>query len=274
MDSLLLAKLSVFNRSQTGSHSATGGNFQISYKGLMADVYAVIGSIDYTEMDPAGGLFPLVRAQPRQLDGPVWQLDLYYQGGIGGYLGATSGPRYHNLNCRPIQLPLETASAYLLTWDHYIFMVEDSDTDIIEWAGTAKVWADIPEAEHATIRISKSIDVLNTLKPVDGKGWMVLREPSKPGVKSRTAFIYEITEFNTHLKESDATWAAVHAGEIVDEPPLGDFGIVASLGGNWRSWGGTITQRDGKIDAQTLYKHMPGTGWDADLVEGILATPE
>ncbi len=272
MNATLLANLSPINRSASGSHSATGGTFQISYQGLKADVYAVIGSIDYTEMDP-NGLFPLVRAVPRQLDGPIWQVDFYYQGGVGGVVGSTSGPRYHNLNCRPIQLPLETASGYLLRWDHYIFGVKDAETDILIWIETAKKWADIPSGEKDTIRIGKSIDLLNTLKPVNGKDWFVLWEPDKPGVKSRTAFVYEITEWNTHLKESDATWAAVHAGEIVAEPPLGDFGIVDELGGDWRSWGGTITQRDGKTDAQTLWKHMPGAGWDADLVEAINAAP-
>ena len=270
MDSEALAKLKIMNRSKTGSHSATGGTFQISYTGTEADVYAVIGSIDYTEMDPHG-IFPLVRAQPRQLDGLVFQLDLYYQGGIGGYLGSTSGPRYHDLNCRPIQLPLETASGYLLNWDHYLFGALETPATPLWWE-TAKKWADVPD--QATYRISKSIDTLNTLKPVDGVAWVVLNEPLKPGVRTRTAFVYEITEYNTHLKESDATWAAVHAGEIVAEPPLGDFGIVAELGGDWRSWGGTITQKDGKIDARTLYKHMPGTGWDADLVEAINGAAE
>jgi len=273
MDLVTLAKLKIMNRSKTGSHSATGGTFQISYTGTEADVYAVIGSIDYTEMDPHG-IFPLVRAQPRQLDGLVFQLDLYYQGGIGGYLGSTSGPRYHDLNCRPIQLPLETASGYLLSWDHYVFQTEDSDPGMLTWLTTAKKWSDIPSGQLPTTRISKSIDLLNTLKPVDGVAWAVVNEPEKPGVRTRTAFVYEITEYNTHLKESDATWAAVHAGEIVAEPPLGDFGIVAELGGDWRSWGGTITQKDGKIDARTQYKHMPGTGWDADLVEAINGATE
>ena len=69
--------------------------------------------------------------------------------------------------------------------------------------------------------------------------------------------------------ERAALSAAVTAGEIVDKPPLGDFGINAKMKGNWRNWGGNVSQSGREFTGRVLYKHMPGNGWDPDLVEAV-----
>ncbi|WP_177995749.1 hypothetical protein [Victivallis lenta] len=271
MDLDILARLTLQNRSARGSYSATSGNFQHTWQGRKEDVFALVGSLDYTELDP-GGLFPLLTAEVNQIDGLIWGVTLRYQGDVSGVIGGGSGPRYHNLDCRPMSLPLETLSGYLLLWDHYLFGPENIEFIPPWWKESenpAKKYMDIPEDDRKIYRISKNIATLNALQPVDGVKWKVMAEPAKPGVKTRTVFVYEITESNVHRSESAASWAAVTAGEIVDKPPLGDFGINAKMKGNWRNWGGNVSQSGREFTGRVLYKHMPGNGWDPDLVEAV-----
>lgn len=267
MDLDILARLTLQNRSARGSYSATSGNFQHTWQGRKEDVFALVGSLDYTELDP-GGLFPLLTAEVNQIDGLIWGVTLRYQGDVSGVIGGGSGPRYHNLDCRPMSLPLETLSGYLLAWDHYLFGAVETPATPEFWM-TAQKWSEISADDRKIYRISKTIDTLNALQPIDGVKWQVLAEPEKPGVKTRTVFVYEITESNVHRSESAASWAAVTAGEIVDKPPLGDFGINAKMKGNWRNWGGNVSQSGREFTGRVLYKHMPGNGWDPDLVEAV-----
>lgn len=268
MNAGILARLSLQNRSARGTYAATSGSFQHIYQGSMEDVYALIGSITWEETDP-GGLFPLVAAEPSQVDGPRWAVTLRYQGELGGAIGITSGPRFHSLDCRPLSLPLATLSKYLLSWDHYLFGAVEAPASPAWWM-TAKKWTDIPAEDRKKYRISKNLDYYNTLQPLDGVGWQILGEPVKKGVPTRTVFVYEIEEWNTHRSESKAAWASLKAGEIVTKPPLGDFGVNAKSGGNWRNWGGKITPQSREFEARVTYKHMPGDGWDSDLVEAII----
>lgn len=268
MDQEILSRLRYRNRSARGHYTSNGGNYQIMYEGSRDDVFGLIGSIDYSELDP-GGAFPIESADPAQVDGPVWSVTLNYSGSIGG-VGGDNRPKMHNLSISTLQLPLSTLSKYLLKWEYYLF-APDNVEFVPNWWDEAKSLEEIPVSDRNIYRYSKNLDFLNSLQPVDGVGWQMAAWPEKPGVKTRTVFVYQITEFGRYRKESSTEWAVVEAGQITDKLKLGDFGIVNKLGGNWRNWGGTITQNKDGFDAAVTYKHMPGSGWDPDLVEAINA---
>ena len=79
--------------------------------------------------------------------------------------------------------------------------------------------------------------------------------------------VYTITETGKHSSKNQAGWVASEAiNSIVTKPSLGDFGLTAKLGGNWKV-DNVEVYYDGKhwVASRTYTKSGDAQGWDQEL---------
>lgn len=176
-------------------------------------------------------------------------------------------PQRHTLRTITISLPLGYLDNYRTYWDHYLWaevplsvksalLPEEaytyrSDESTFTYNDAVYAWT---TANHAPSQAADS-----------GKHWIYVRSPSKGDVRQVTYHTYQITEYGEYNKETTACWAIKQAlNGISGKPLLGDMGIVAHHGGQWKLDHASIRYNGKKWEAECIWTHLP-TKWDPDL---------
>ncbi len=248
----------------------------LEFEGSKASIDAFAAALKPGTFYP--GLGGLTNREVRQSGGDVWLCSCEYEQTVdifGGFKGdGGSGPDTQKLIGRRLSLPLSRHPDYRCCWDHYLVAVAGRTDTVPAWWATAtspNVSLYTASSEWRNYKWIKSLAELPD--PGNGAAWGVVHSgtiicrPTKPGVERYDYCYYTITESGRHRNKEAAGWAAATAlNTIFPTPLLGDFGITARLGGDWKFDDVEIAQ-DGKVwVAQRTYTLSgDASGWDKDL---------
>ncbi len=216
-------------------------------------------------------------------EGPIYEVELIYattRDDYGNSIDADSatGPNSQRLSCRTISMPLESkrnrngSLKYRTCWNYYLIGLGENYKIIPGWWSTATDTLIESETDRKNYRWVKSTAEIPTTAE-EGNFWRIVKndktvcKPTKPGIESFDLAVYQITETGEHSKKDKAGWAATTAiNSIVAKPSLGDFGLTALLGGNWKVDDAEVFYNGRKwIATMTHTKSGDALGWDTDL---------
>lgn len=189
-----------------------------------------------------------------QEEGGIWRCEVaceinYDDSGNPSDPSSSTGPNSQRLSCTRLSLDLNQHKKYRASWDHQL--IANLETLIVP---TVPSW--FLNATDLTIP-DNDVGNYRWIEPGDEipENWVLLCDvdPRMKGMKTFDWSVYTITETGKHGSKNQTAWVAASAlNSIVDEPMLGDFGLTAKLGGNW------------KVDDANVY--FDGKNWVADLV--------
>lgn len=207
---------------------------KISYYGPEAELKAWAATLHVGgTLAALSGSITSIRVYPD--GGGTWACDVsaelqYDDDGNPSDPTTSTGPNSQRLAGGRLSLDLEKHPNYRASWDHQLlFKVPEVAPGIPSWYLAAKT-TDIPEADQGKYQWIKPGETVP-------EGWMILYDVDSR-FKGMTSFdwsMYTITETGKHASKTQAGWISAKAlNSIVDSPDLGDFGLTAKFGGNWK----------------------------------------
>lgn len=171
-----------------------------------------------------------------QDEGDIWICEIgaeinYDDDGNPSDPTTATGPNSQRLSGSRLSLALEDHPKYHASWNHRlaakISAVADSSPPDWYLGATDTI---VPEDDAGKYRWLG-------LREETPDGWYVICDidPRFKGVTGFDWSTYTITETGKHGSKNKAGWVTAEAlNSIVAEPELGDFGLTAKLGGDWK----------------------------------------
>jgi len=256
-------------KGKTKEKTANGINYTVLYTGTQAECEATQASMTINSTDATFGR--LESATVSQDTGPIYILTLKYTtagyGGSGYDVTPPStvvGAKSRTLDCTMISTPLEQHPSYLLNWNHYLAAkvavggTKPAPTDYAWWT-TAGATFTLTAAQAETYMILDSPSV--PVEPNTGYTWVVVENPTKPGVTSYDEVSYTMTILTRARNyEAAETSAAAKANRIYTNAMVGS----SFTGGSWKCDHAGV-RWDGEYWIVTLTFSYSARGWDRTL---------
>lgn len=268
---------------QSIDEGKTEARYREGWQGLLLECQNYVATLNKGNYYPGKGSFD--RWSIAQSEGDVYNLDLEFlrefdQNGNESNLNTATGPLTSELRTKLIRLPLNSRLAdgtfrfdYRVKWDHYLIALGGYADLVPAWWDTDTDPVIYPSDEsYGYYRWIKNLAQLPT-EATAGQWWRIVAgngiicEPTKPGVTGVDYALYEITETGKHTSKNNAGWAVTQMlNSVVASPILGDFGITAILGGNWKVSNCSV-KFNGKYWVSTRSYELSGDaiGWDPDF---------
>lgn len=243
--------------------TSSGRTTTVTYFGTKAEMLAkeadsVIGSLS------SDGVLRSVSVS--QEEGPIWTCDLTFErpaddGDTDNPDDYSYGQKSARLSCGVTSIPLEANRNYRVCWNYFLAAVEGES--VPPWWATAKDCCGVDSTRYRWIKSPSDL-------PTEfryGKPWILLKQPTMPGVETYDLGTYQITESMKFLKPKQAAAAIVgKLNKIID--PSERFGIMSGI---WKcdsaevSWTGeywlaTLTYTSSG-DSQGWNKLLYNPGW-------------
>ena len=184
----------------TKEKTQNGIAYTIVYTGTKTQCENAQSSLEIPSTDATFGR--LESATVTQDNGPVYNLTLKYT--TAGYASGSSvtppttvvGEKSRTLDCTILSTPLQQHVNYLMQWDHYLAAkvpiggTKPAPTDYAWWA-TADATFTLTAAQAETYAILDSSTV--PVEPNSGYTWVIVENPTKPGVTSYDEACYTLT---------------------------------------------------------------------------------
>lgn len=256
---------------RTKEKNAEGTMITITWFGTRQECedYLAAANINST----AVGLGRLVGAGVRQGDGDFWEV--FYKYSTAGYATGASvtapstvvGEKSATMNCSMMSTPLEQHSSYLLCWNHWLaarFKTGQSTPSTPAWWATAGATYVPSAADQQTFRILNSVGELPTGIDAEGYSWVIIENPTMPGVTSYDVACYTQQE-KARYRDYSTACAAIkaRANKIFTSAQIVNNGFT---GGNWKCDGASIAW-DGEYWIATLTYTFSAnaSGWNTTL---------
>lgn len=259
----------------------------VTYQGYESELKAFASTLKIGG-SVAGLDYPIAAIRCRQGEGPFWDCEItgevqFDDDGNQSNPNSSTGPNSQRLTCSMLSLPVEHHPNYLANWNHYLIGIGtySSKVPVNIWFKYKHPWIDPTIENGLFFRWIKDLSQMPTTKdtiidPVTGKSvtglWGVCHTGDVWCVPTKAAdtydwTVYTITETGKHSSKNQAGWVASEAiNSIVTKPSLGDFGLTAKLGGNWKV-DNVEVYYDGKhwVASRTYTKSGDAQGWDQEL---------
>lgn len=219
------------------------------------------------------GLGRLVSASVNQGEGDFWEVTYKYNS--AGYASGSSvtapttvvGEKSATMNCSMMSTPMEQHSSYLLCWNHWLaarFKTGQSTPSTPAWWATAGATYVPSASDQQTYRVLNSAGELPTGIDAEGYSWVIIENPTMPGVTSYDVACYTQTEKARYRNYAAACAAiAARANKIFTSNQIVNNGFT---GGNWKCDGASIAW-DGEYWIATLTYTFSAnvSGWNTTL---------
>ena len=194
----------------------------------------------------------------------IWQVEVTYRitysrvddGEDDPESSSSSSPKQYTLTVRNLQIPLESHPSYKTCWNHYLLGL--GNVTLPAWWSTATTTLLSVANRRYYMWVSSIAEI--PLEPDErGLYWLILAQPTKPGVQVYDRACFVVTEKSKYKTSSQAGNAISKDINEIHTPPH-TFGIT---GGQWKLDEGSV-EHDGKRWVATRsWTHA--SVWDADL---------
>lgn len=244
----------------------------VTYTGTRTELKSYLDSLTVGNGNSSGEY--VSGANLSQKAGDIWQLEITYSDptkGTGDYTDVPNtayGKKSARLDCGVMSVPIENLPEYLMNWNHYLMARIDSEDSAYpttpDWWETADYEDRIPVADRPDFRWVKDAAECPLDADSNGKYWVIIEYPTKPGVTCVDMATYRIVE---SVKCKTAKSAGQYAANIINTitTPNERLGISKSAG-NWKCDGASVSY-NGKAWIATMTYTMTSNsdGWDEDL---------
>lgn len=263
--------LQLLYQGETTEKNAEGTITNIAYSGTKAECDSARNSAVINST--VAGLGRLVSANVDQMEGPIYRVVFKYNS--AGYAEGSSvtapstvvGEKSATMNCSMMSTPLEQHPNYKLNWNHWIaarFKTGQAVPSVPAWWSTAGAAYVISAVDQMTYRLLSSSGELPTGKDAEGYSWVIIENPTMPGVTSYDVACYTQQEKARYRNFADACAAiAARANKLFTSSQIINNGFT---GGNWKGDGATIAW-DGEywIATFTYTFSANASGWNTTL---------
>lgn len=253
---------------RTAEKTQNGISTTIIYTGTKAECEAAQASLAIPSTDTTFGR--LESATVSQDQGPIYNLTLKYTtAGYGSGFPVTPpttvvGEKSRTLDCTMLSTPLQQHQSYLLQWDHWLAAkvatggTKPAPTDYAWWnTAGATFTLTAAQAEQYMILDNGTAPV----EPNSGYSWVIVENPTKPGVTSYDEACYTLT-----VLQRARNWSAAEgitnsmANRIFTNANVGS----GFTNGNWKCDHASVSW-DGEYWIAKLVFTYSIRGWDRDL---------
>jgi hypothetical protein len=203
--------------------------------------------------------------EKKQENPAVWQVEVTYRVTYSNSdddneeyddSSSSSSPKTYTLSVRNIQIPLESHPNYKACWNHYLIGLGNVSLPV--WWSTATTTL-LPVAYRQWYMWISSISEIPLEPDERGMYWVILAQPTKPGVQVYDRACFVVTEKSKYKTSARAGQAISHNINEIGDPPH-KFGIT---GGEWKLDEGSV-EHDGKRWVATR-SWTRASDWDNDL---------
>ena len=263
--------LQIKYQGKTKEKTADGTIYAVTLFGTQAECEAALSSAVINSTNSSLGRLVSVGISPGE--GDFWEVTYKYNS--AGYASGSPvtapstvvGEKSATMNCSMISTPLEQHSSYLLCWNHWLaarFKSGQSTPVTPAWWATAGATYVPSASDQQTYRVLNSAGELPTGIDAEGYSWVIIENPTMPGVTSYDVACYTQTEKARYRNYADACAAiAARANKIFTSNQIVDNGFT---GGNWKCDGASIAW-DGEYWIATLTYTFSAnaSGWNTTL---------
>lgn len=247
-------------QSRVLEYTPDGRTFTLTYFGTQADMESrQEAEVPAAEL-PKDNKWRLRSSRVSQESPEIWICEFQYTTGEdGNYVEPPSpawGKKSATLSGSMLNLPLESAKRYRTCWNYYLAAAPGSG--VPAWWESAKDCI-MSEADAKKYMWIKNVSEVPT---IDGKRWVILKEPKYPGVESIDKTVYSVTETVRHRSAKSAGRDVQNKLNNIAKPD-NDFDIK---GGDWKCDDAQVSW-NGKYWLATLTWTNSPSGWNKEMYE-------
>lgn len=234
-------------------------SYKQTWQGTQTQIDSFIGSLPAIGTKTDKGFMTSYRKS--QADGYFWNLEVQYTIEKNNDFNNSDedtvvGKKSATLSARCIQMPLESADAYLTNWNYYLIGKQGLSTPSFWNTATDTILTGQNNKDYMWI---KSLGQRPIQPDQNGKYWQLLQKPQKPGVQYYDLAIFVVTISAKYRSATSAGNAIKKSINTVTSPDQ-DF----NLGGQWKYDDASVSY-DGKHWIATSTYSRAVDKWDSDL---------